>query len=168
MPRVREAKRRRVVLLPGDGIGPEVVAEAGKVLEVVARRARLDLVMEEHPVGGPAIDSFGEPLPRSTFEAAAAADAVLLGAVGSARYDALPGERRPEQALLGLRKGLGVYANLRPVKLHPGLLQASPLKPEVVGGTDLLIVRELTGGLYFGAPRGVTGEGDERRPEEGT
>ena len=158
-----EPKRRRVVLLPGDGIGPEVLAEAAKVLEAVSRQTGVVLEMEEHPVGGAAIESLGDPLPRSTFEAAQAAEAVLLGAVGSPRHDALPGDRRPEQALLGLRRGLAVYANLRPVKLHPALLQASPLKPEEVGGTDLLIVRELTGGLYFGAPRGVEGEGEERR-----
>ena len=155
-------KGRRVVLLPGDGIGREVVAEAASVLEVIARDTGARLEIEEHPVGGAAVDSFGEPLPRSTLEAALGADAVLLGAVGGPGHDTLPRDRRPEQALLGLRKGLGVYANLRPVRLHPALLEASPLKPEVVGGTDLLIVRELTGGIYFGAPRGFEGEGDDR------
>ena len=157
-----EAKRPRVVLLPGDGIGREVVAEAVRVLEMVARQAGVVLEMEEHPVGGAAYDSVSEPLPQKTFETARAADAVLLGAVGTPRHDGLPRHLRPEQALLGLRQGLGVYANLRPVRLHPALLQASPLRPDVVGGTDLLIVRELTGGLYFGSPRGVSGEGDER------
>jgi len=155
--------RRRVVLLPGDGIGPEVVAEAAAVLEIAARQAGVALDLEERAVGGAAIERFSEPLPRETFEAARAADAVLLGAVGSPRHETLPPERRPEQALLGLRKGLGTYANLRPVRLHPALLQASPLKPEVVGGTDLLIVRELTGGIYFGTPRGVQGEAEARR-----
>ena len=157
-----EAKRPRVVLLPGDGIGREVVAEAVRVLEMVARQAGAVLEMEEHAVGGAACDSVSEPLPRATFEAARAADAVLLGAVGTPRHDHLPRHLRPEQALLGLRQGLGVYANLRPVRLHPALLQASPLRPDVVGGTDLLIVRELTGGLYFGSPRGVSGEGEGR------
>jgi 3-isopropylmalate dehydrogenase len=159
---MRSKERRRVVLLPGDGIGPEVVVEAAAVLEVVARQVGARLEFEEHPVGGAAVDSCGEPLPRSTLEAALGAGAVLLGAVGSPRHDALPRDRRPEQALLGLRKGLGVYANLRPVRLHPALLEASPLKPEIVGGTDLLIVRELTGGIYFGVPRGIDGEGDDR------
>ena len=158
-----EAKRRRVVLLPGDGIGPEVVAEAAKVLQAAARRGGVVLETEEHPVGGAAIESLGEPLPPSSFAAARAADAVLLGAVGSPRHEALTGDKRPEQALLGLRKGLGVFANLRPVRLHPALLEVSPLRPELVGGTDLLIVRELTGGVYFGAPRGVEGEGESRR-----
>ncbi len=158
-----EPRRHRIVVLPGDGIGPEVVAEAARVLQAVTRRAGVLLEMEERPVGGAAIDGLGEPLPRSTFEAARAAAAVLLGAVGSPRHEALPAENRPEQALLGLRKGLAVYANLRPVRLHPALLQASPLKPEVVEGTDLLIVRELIGGIYFGVPRGVAGEGEKRR-----
>jgi 3-isopropylmalate dehydrogenase len=158
-----ESKRRRVVLLPGDGIGPEVLAEAAKVLLAVTRQAGVALELEEHPVGGAAIDSTSEPLPRSTFEAARAAQAVLLGAVGSPRHDRLPREKRPERALLDLRGGLAVFANLRPVRLHPALLASSPLRPEVVGGTDLLIVRELTGGVYFGAPRGVAGEGEERR-----
>ena len=153
---------KRVVLLPGDGIGPEVVAEAAAVLRQVAASAGLDLTMEEFPVGGAAIDAAGEPLPRATLEAARSADAVFLGAVGSPRHEALARERRPEQALLGLRKGLGVYANLRPVRLQPVLAEASPLRPERVRGTDMLIVRELTGGIYFGVPRGIEGQGDGR------
>jgi len=163
VPRVPEAKRRRVVLLPGDGIGREVVAEAARVLETVMHQAGLALEMEERLVGGAAIDSVSEPLPQQTLDAARAADATLLGAVGTPGHDGLPRHLRPEQALLGLRHGLGVYANLRPVRMHPALLQASPLKPEIVGGTDLLIVRELTGGLYFGSPRGIAGQGEERR-----
>ena len=158
-----ESKRARVVLLPGDGIGPEVLAEAAKVLLEVTRQAEIRLELEERPVGGAAIESASEPLPRPTFEAARSARAVLLGAVGSPRHDSLPREKRPERALLELRRGLAVFANLRPVRLHPALLGTSPLRPEVVGGTDLLIVRELTGGVYFGTPRGLEGEGEERR-----
>ena len=158
-----EKTRGRVVLLPGDGIGPEVVAEAAHVLQSVARQSGLALELEEHLAGGAAIDRTGEPLPAATLSAARGADAVLLGAVGSPAYDALPRDKRPEQALLGLRKGLAVYANLRPVRLIEALAGASPLKAEVVRGTDILIVRELTGGLYFGAPRGVEGQGDARR-----
>ncbi len=158
-----ETTRRRIVLLPGDGIGPEVTAEAAQVLQAVARRSGLALELEEHPAGGAAIERCGDPLPQATLDAARGADAVFLGAVGSPVHDALPREKRPERALLGLRQELGVYANLRPVRPHPALEAASPLKAEIVRGTDLLIVRELTGGLYFGTPRGVEGQGEARR-----
>jgi 3-isopropylmalate dehydrogenase len=151
-----------VLLLPGDGIGPEVIAEAARVLKDAATHAGLDLDLVEMPVGGAAVDASGEPLPGKTLDAARNADAVLLGAVGSPRHDMLAREQRPERALLGLRQGLGVYANLRPVRLHPALASASPLRPERVRGTDLLIVRELTGGIYFGSPRGIEGTGSGR------
>jgi 3-isopropylmalate dehydrogenase len=153
---------RRIVLLPGDGIGPEVVREAAEVLKQATRHRGMALELQEFPVGGAALDATGEPLPKATLEAARSAEAVLLGAVGSPRHDVLPPERRPEAALLGLRGALGVYANLRPVKLYPVLEGASPLRSERVRGTDLLIVRELTGGIYFGVPRGLEGQGDGR------
>ncbi|MCZ6695345.1 MAG: 3-isopropylmalate dehydrogenase [Acidobacteria bacterium] len=153
---------RRVLLLPGDGIGPEVVREAAAVLRDAAAHARIKLEMDERAVGGAALVESDEPLPKETLDAARRADAVLLGAVGLPEHDALPQERRPERALLGLRKGLGTFANLRPVKLYPVLEAASPLRSERVRGTDLLIVRELTGGIYFGVPRGVEGKAPNR------
>ncbi|MGH9750178.1 MAG: 3-isopropylmalate dehydrogenase [Candidatus Polarisedimenticolia bacterium] len=153
---------RRVVLLPGDGIGPEVTAEAAAVLKDAAQAGGVRLELLELAVGGAALDRGLPPLPEEALRAARGADAVLLGAVGSPKHDTLPREKRPEQALLGLRQGLGVFANLRPVKLHGALIGASPLRPEVVRGTDLLIVRELTGGLYFAQPRGIEGAGERR------
>jgi len=155
-------RTRRVLLLPGDGIGAEVVAQAGRVLRETARLGGQPIEFRELPVGGAAIDACGEPLPAATLRSAQESDAVLLGAVGDPRYDHLPRDRWPERALLGLRAGLATYANLRPVRLHPVLEQASPLRPELVRGVDMLIVRELTGGIYFGTPRGVEGEGDGR------
>src|SRR3954464_5872470 len=137
----------RIVLLPGDGIGPEVVAATVEVLDQVAP----DLEYETHLVGGAAIDDAGTALPDATLDACRQADAVLLGAVGGPKWDTTdPGKPRPEQGLLGLRAGLGLFANLRPVKPFEALLDASPLKREVLQGTDLLVVRELTGGIYFG------------------
>lgn len=148
----------RIALIPGDGIGPEVVAEAVKVLRAIGERFGRGFDFIELAAGGNAIDSFGIPLPPATLAEAKAADAVLLGAVGGPKWDGVPGNLRPERALLGLREGLGVYANLRPAKLLPQLMSACPLKEEVLRASshdgspsfDLLIVRELTGGLYFG------------------
>ena len=137
----------KIVTLPGDGIGPEVLAAALEILDAVAP----DLTYDEHLIGGAAIDATGTPLPDETIEAARGADAVLLAAVGGPKWDTTdPAKPRPEQGLLGLRQGLGLYANLRPVRPSAALLDASPLKRERIEGTDLLVVRELTGGIYFG------------------
>ena len=143
-----------ITLLPGDGIGPEVVAEARKVLEAVAARFGHTFTFREAVIGGSAIDETGDPLPDETLKACQASDAVLLGAVGGPKWSDPRAEVRPEQGLLKVRKELGLFANLRPVKLISALAAASPLKPEVVSGVDLIIVRELTGGLYFGQPQG--------------
>ena len=143
----------KLALLPGDGIGPEVVAEAAKLLERL-RREGLPIETETAPIGGAAYDAAGAPLPEVTLELAQAADAVLMGAVGGPQYDALPRAMRPEQGILAIRKALGLFANLRPALLFPELASASTLKPEVVAGLDLMIVRELTGDVYFGVPRG--------------
>jgi len=141
----------KIAVLPGDGIGPEIIAQARKVLQ------KLDLPLEftEAPVGGAGYEAAGDPLPAATLQLARTADAVLFGAVGDPRYDKLERAKRPEQAILGLRKELGLFANLRPARVHPELAEASALKPEVVSGLDILIVRELTGDIYFGKPRGI-------------
>lgn len=141
----------KIAVLPGDGIGPEIVAEALKVL----RRLGLPLELEQAPVGGAGVDAAGHPLPEGTLRLAQSADAILFGAVGDWKYDALPREKRPEQAILGLRKALGLFANLRPARVYAELAEASSLKAEVVAGLDVLIVRELTGDIYFGEPRGI-------------
>jgi 3-isopropylmalate dehydrogenase len=143
----------KVALLPGDGIGPEIVSEAAKLLERL-RREGLAIETETAPIGGAGYDASREPLPGATLELAQAADAVLMGAVGGPQYDGLPRAQRPEQGILAIRKALGLFANLRPALLYPELASASTLKPEVVAGLDLMIVRELTGDIYFGAPRG--------------
>jgi 3-isopropylmalate dehydrogenase len=153
----------RITLLPGDGIGPEIMAVARLLLDAVSSRHGFTLVYDEQPMGGAAIDATGEPLPASTLEACRSSDAVLLAAIGSPQYDSLPREKRPETGLLGLRAGLGLFANLRPVKILPALIEASTLKREVIEGVDLLVVRELTGGVYFGTPKGrVEAEGRVR------
>ncbi|MBE3563476.1 MAG: 3-isopropylmalate dehydrogenase [Hydrogenibacillus schlegelii] len=151
---------RKIVLLPGDGIGPEVMGVARALIETLSDIAGVRLELLEYPIGGAAVDAAGEPLPEETLRAALAADAVLLGAVGGPKWDDLPPERRPEAGLLALRKALDAYANLRPVRTIPALLDRSPLRD--ARPIDLLIVRELTGGLYFGTPRGITETGRGR------
>lgn len=151
-----------ICLLPGDGIGPEVVAEAAKVLGVVSERFGHELRTSSALLGGCAVDAAGDPFPEATQAAVDQSDAVLLGAVGGPKWDQETAHRRPEQGLLRLRKAMGVYANLRPVKVWPFLKGASALSPARVESVDLLIVRELTGGLYFGEPKGISGEGPTR------
>ncbi|MBS98554.1 MAG: 3-isopropylmalate dehydrogenase [Oceanospirillaceae bacterium] len=147
---------KNVLLFPGDGIGPEIVAEARKVLETVNTKFSLGLEMSEALLGGAAIDATGKPLPEDSLAAAKAADAILLGAVGGPKWDTIPDfQIRPEKGLLGIRTELELFGNLRPAILYPQLAHASTLKEEVVSGLDILIVRELTGGIYFGKPRGV-------------
>ncbi len=143
--------RARIAVLPGDGIGPEVTAEGRACLEAVAQRFGHEFELDELPFGGAAIDAHRDPLPPATLEACRAADAVLLGAIGGPKWAAPDAPLRPETGLLRLRKELGVYANLRPVSVHPALKDAATLKPEVIEGVDLIFVRELTGGIYFGA-----------------
>jgi len=143
----------KIAILPGDGIGPEIVGQAVRVLDAL-RGDGLPLEMESAPIGGAAYDAAGHPLPESTLALARAADAVLLGAVGGPQYDALPRALRPEQGILGIRKALGLFANLRPAFLYPELAAASSMRPEIVSGLDLMIIRELTGDIYFGQPRG--------------
>ena len=141
-----------IAVLAGDGIGPEIVSQAVRVLNKV----RPDLILKYAAIGGAGYDAAGDPLPAATLELAQQADAVLLGAVGGPQYDTLPRDQRPERGLLRIRKALELFANLRPAILYPELVSASTLKPEVVAGLDILIVRELTGDIYFGEPRGVS------------
>ena len=152
-----------IVLLPGDGIGPEVVREGQAVLTAVAERFGHDFLFSEHLIGGAAIDATGQALPPQSLEACTAADAVLLGAVGGPRWDDPRAKVRPEQGLLGLRRALGLYANLRPVRPFAELAASSPLREDRLAGVDLLVVRELTGGLYFGQPRLRETVGDKVR-----
>ncbi len=146
---------KKILILPGDGIGPEIVTEAVKVLATLRDEHGLDITMDEALVGGAAIDATGGPLPDTTLDLAQEVDAILLGAVGGTQWENLDIAIRPEKGLLGLRAGLDLFANLRPAILYPQLADASTLKAEVVSGLDLLIVRELTGGIYFGQPRGI-------------
>ena len=146
---------KHILILEGDGIGPEIVSEARKVLDVVNAKFDLGLTFESDHMGGCAIDAYGVPLADSTLEKARKADAILLGAVGGPKWDKLDRAIRPEKGLLKIRSQLGLYANLRPALLYPQLVDASSLKPEVVSGLDILIVRELAGGIYFGEPRGI-------------
>ena len=148
----------KICVLPGDGIGPEIIAQAVRVLNSLD----LKFEMEEALLGGSAVDATGTPYPEATQKLAREADAVLLGAVGGPQWDSLPREKRPERGLLGIRKDLNLFANLRPAILYPELANASTLKPEVVAGLDILIIRELTGDIYFGQPRGIREENGER------
>ena len=154
--------QKKVLLLPGDGIGQEVVAAATAVMEVAAQQSGCDLDISDALIGGAAIDATGEPLPSATLTAAERVDAVLLGGVGGPKWDDLPTHLRPEKGLLGLRQGLGLFANLRPALLSAPLAAASSLKTELVADLDILIIRELTGGIYFGEPRGVEVRNNER------
>jgi 3-isopropylmalate dehydrogenase len=150
---------KRLLVLPGDGIGPEVIAEVVRVIEAM----RLDLSVEEALFGGAAFDAHGAPIAEETIARAKSADAVLMGAVGGPKWAGVARELRPEAGLLRLRKEMGVFANLRPALCFEGLAEASPLKPDIVAGLDILIVRELTGGVYFGKPRGIEALGDGER-----
>ncbi len=154
---------KKILILPGDGIGPEIVTQAVAVLEAVDKQFGLDLQLENGLLGGAAIDELGEPCPQVTLDQAKAADAILLGAVGGPKWDKIERSLRPERGLLKIRSELQLFGNLRPAILYPQLAAASSLKPEIVAGLDILIVRELTGGIYFGEPRGIrTLENGER------
>lgn len=145
----------RITLLPGDGIGPEIMAVAVSVLKQVGEQQGISFDFTEALVGGAAIDATGSPLPEETLEICRQSDAVLLASIGGYKWDNLPRAQRPETGLLGLRSGLGLFANLRPATILPQLLEASSLKPEIVEGVDIMVVRELTGGIYFGSPKGI-------------
>jgi 3-isopropylmalate dehydrogenase len=154
----------RITLLPGDGIGPEIMNVAVDVLKSVGEKFNLNFQFQEAPIGGAAIDATGEPLPKQTLDICRNSDSVLLAAIGGYKWDSLPSKQRPEAGLLGLRAGLGLFANLRPAKIIPQLIDSSSLKKEVIEGVDILVVRELTGGIYFGEPKGIfTTETGERR-----
>ncbi|MGJ5676135.1 MAG: 3-isopropylmalate dehydrogenase [Nostochopsis sp.] len=149
------AQQYRITLLPGDGIGPEIMAVAVDVLKVVEKKFALEFEFQEALIGGVAIDATGEPLQAATLDVCRNSDAVLLAAIGGYKWDSLPSHLRPEAGLLGLRAGLELFANLRPAKIIPQLIDASTLKREIVEGVDIMVVRELTGGIYFGKPKGI-------------
>ena len=153
----------KIAVLPGDGIGPEIVAQAAHVLEAL-RKEGLKIELEYAHIGGAGYDAAGDPLPDATLKLAQESDAVLLGAVGGYQYDTLPRPQRPEQGLLRIRKALELFANLRPAMVYPELVNASSLKPELVSGLDIMIVRELTGDIYFGQPRGIRTASERRAP----
>ena len=156
-------QKKKITVLPGDGIGPEVTREAIRVLETTGKKYDLSFEFQEFAFGGAAIDKYGSPINDELLEAAKASDAVLLGAVGGPKWDNLTGDKRPEAGLLGIRNGLGLYTNLRPVTVYDALADASTLKRELIEGVNLLVVRELTGGIYFGKPRLTEQIGDEER-----
>ena len=156
------SQARKIVILPGDGIGPEIIAEGAKVLNAINTQFDLGLATEIHIFGGAAYDESGDPLPEKTLQACRQADAILLGSIGGPVYDKAPRELRPERGLLRLRSELEMFANMRPAVLYPELSSASALKHELVAGLDLMILRELTGGIYFGQPRGIEERNGER------
>ncbi len=156
------SQARKIVILPGDGIGPEIIAEGRRILETVNQQYDLGLTLQTCSFGGAAYDETGSPLPDETLTACREAEAILLGAIGGPQYDSAPRDLRPERGLLGLRSELKLFSNLRPALLYPELADASSLKPELVAGLDLMIVRELTGGIYFGQPRGIEERNGER------
>jgi len=155
-------RKLKVLLLPGDGIGQEVTASAGRILEKVASMENCKIELLQGQIGGSAIDAMGDPLPKQTLDLAKECDAILLGGVGGPKWDDLPTEKKPEKGLLRIRQELDLFANLRPALLFPSLVSASSLKPELVENLDILILRELTGGIYFGEPRGVELRNNER------
>lgn len=159
-----ELQKYRITLLPGDGIGPEIMAVTVDVLKAVGQQLEISFEFQKAKIGGAAIDDTGDPLPPATLEICRNSDAVLLAAIGGWKWDNLPSQQRPERGLLGLRAGLGLFANLRPAKILPQLIDASTLKKEVVEGVDIMVVRELTGGIYFGQPKGIfpTETGEKR------
>ena len=155
-------KNYKIALIKGDGIGPEIIDEAVKVLDAIASTADFDFQYEELLMGGCAYDVTGDPLPQETINGSMNSDAVLFGAIGGEKWDALPREKRPESGLLRFRKELGVYANLRPAVVYDELVNASSLKPEIINGVDIMVVRELIGGIYFGEPKGRTEDKDRK------